>query len=168
MEELFTGHGWRLTRSSAQLPDGTTEDLVRGKLCDTVHILAFPTPKTVLLLREFRPHWGHYVWMIPSGKMEEHLSIPENAQKELREETGFRSNKLRAFGTCNHREMIDSTCHLFIAEDLVRDPLPMDDTERIEVQELPVGEAIRRVLTSPITHTTSAYALLRYAREHGL
>ena len=56
--------------------------------------------------------------------------------------------------------------HFYIASDLVHDPLPQDDDEMIEVHELALLEAVERVLESPQPRMPSAFALLRYIREH--
>ncbi len=70
----------------------------------------------------------------PCGGIKEGLSPSENAQKELREETGFCANdlvKIAEFtpftGAC------DEICHVFLGKDLVHDPLEMDETEDINI-----------------------------------
>jgi len=168
MQELFSGHGWRVTIEEASLPDGRVKKIARVHHCDSVHILAFDQNNHVLLLREFRPFYKTYIWMLPSGKVDKEDDQDEAAQRELREETGFRARDIVKYCTGNHAEGLVSTNHIYIAHDLVQDPLPQDANELIEVYALPMDEAIEKVLSSPVAHNASAYALLRYAREHGL
>ncbi len=79
----------------------------------------------------------------------------------------MRAGKITPYGTCYYRDTIAYTCHFFLAEDLVADPLPRDATELMEVHTLPIDEAIQRVVTGERSHAASGNLLLRYAREHG-
>lgn len=130
-----------------------------------VHTLAFTEEKKVLMLREFRPYYGQYIWMVPSGRIDKEKDIFEAAQRELREETGFMAKKLDDWCDTNYSESVIATNHIFLASDLEKDPLPQDDDEEIEVHELGIEEALENVLQSPYVHTVSAYALLSYIRE---
>lgn len=165
MEELFSSHGWLVTLESAPLPDGRTKTGVRIHRADAAHIIAVPSPGRVLLIREFRPFYGQYIWMLPSGKADKEDDIVAAAQRELREETGFEAMSVEHFSTVNHTDALTFSNHIFIATDLRKNPLPQDPDELIEVHDLPVDEALENVLTSPKVHLASAYALLRYLRD---
>ncbi|NOS67995.1 MAG: NUDIX hydrolase [Candidatus Peribacteraceae bacterium] len=166
-EELFNAHGWKIARESASLPDGRVKDMIVVSRPDSVHILAFPTPSTILMLREYRPRYKTHIWMVPSGRADKENDMKAAAQRELQEETGFRANHLEFYCTTRHSETLLSANHIFIARDLVKDPLPQDSDEMIEVHEVSLDQAIENVLGSEQVHTASAFALLRYAREHG-
>jgi ADP-ribose pyrophosphatase len=134
---------------------------------DTVHILALPTDRTVLVVHEYRPIWRTKIWQLPSGKADKEQDIVAAAQRELREETGYRANSIEPYYRCHHWDRVDYACNVFIARDLVKDALPKDDCESMDAHELPIIEAIQKVLQSPYIHTVSLATLLRYAREHG-
>jgi len=167
-QELYKGHGWRIVKEEASLPDGRVKKTTRAHRCDSVHILAFTEKGHVLMIREFRPFYHDYIWMVPSGKMDKEQESLGAAQRELREETGFAAEQLKPFCRCRHSEALEQQNHIFIANTLKSDPLPQDKNELIEVHEMPVAEAIDHVLSSPVIHTVSAFALLRYAREQGM
>lgn len=167
-EELFNQYGWRLTFATAPLPDGREKQSVRVHRCDSVHILAFPEPDTVLLLKEFRPFYQEYIWMIPSGKADKETDILSAAHRELQEETGFDAQTMVSYGCVYTSDSIAIANHIYIARDLFQSPLPQDEDELIEVVALPIGNAIENVLSSARVHSPSAVALLKYAREHGL
>ena len=167
-EELYSGHGWRVTLDEAALPDGRVKRAGRIHSSDTVVILPLVKRDTVLLLREYRPFWGCYVWMLPSGRVDKETDVSEAAQRELREETGMRAGKLTPFGTCYYRDTIAYTCHFFLAEGLIADPLEKDAGELMEVHTLPITEAITNVTNGKRSHAASGNLLLRYAREQGL
>jgi ADP-ribose pyrophosphatase len=165
-EELYNDGNWRLTRVTASLPDGRSKTIVQADHFPTCHILALPTPKTVLLLREYRAFDGTWVWMLPSGKIDKEKDPHIAAERELREETGFRAGKMSHFCTMRISETYIPESHFFIATDLVKDPLPQDDDEMIEVHELPLLEALKRAQDTPQPRLASAFGLLRYINEH--
>ncbi|UPA22059.1 NUDIX hydrolase [Candidatus Peribacteria bacterium] len=167
-EELFNQYGWRLTLDTASLPDGRTKQSVRVHRCDSVHILAFPKPGHILLLKEYRPFYQEYIWMLPSGKVDKETDVLTAAGRELQEETGFAANIMTPYGQIYTSDSIVITNNIFLASDLYKSPLPQDDDELIEVFELPIKEAIDRVFSSPRIHSPSVVALLKYAREHNL
>ena len=165
-EDLYNDGKWRITRETAELPNGRKKTIVRGNRSDIASILAFPTPKTILLLREYRVFDHGWVWMLPTGHVDKETDPLEAAKRELREETGFRAEKISHFCTGMHSETFASRNHFFLATDLVRDPLPQEDDEMIEVHELPLNEALDKILEAPQPRMPSAFALLRYMREH--
>lgn len=88
------------------------------------------------MLREFRPYYGKYIWMLPGGREDKENDIEVAAQRELREETGFQAGELTYYCKTNHSESLMMTSHLFIAKKLTPAPLPKDDDELMEVHTL--------------------------------
>lgn len=168
-EKLYEGHGWKLTLDSAPLPDGRVKKIARAHRVDSVHIIAFPSKGAeILLLREFRPFYGEYIWMLPSGKVDKESDHRVAALRELREETGFAADECSHYFSANYFEGLVAHAHVYVARNLRKDPLPQDSTELMEVHVVPLSEALEKVQTSSVLHTISAYALGRYAREYGL
>lgn len=82
----------------------------------------------------------------PCGSVENGLTILENAQKELREETGYRAGKLEKVGFFSpYTGASDEICTVFIASELDPDPLPSDITEEFEVHLFNPSEIIEMV-----------------------
>ncbi len=167
-QELYKGHGWRVTYEEAPLPNGKSKRIARVYRCDTAHIIAITDAGNVLLIREFRPFFGGYVWMLPTGRVNKEPDPKTAALRELQEETGYRAGEITFLCKANHSEGFPSVNHVFVARHLTKDPLPPDDTELIEVHEFPIPEAIEKVCSGPHVHMPSAYGLLRYAREQGV
>ena len=165
-EELYSGFGWRVSMDSAPLPDGRIKKAVRVGRCDTVSIIAFRNPETIVLLREFRAFYGEYIWQLPTGRVNKETDQAAAAQRELQEESGLRAGTISYFTSYYHSETFDSANHIYIATDLVSDPLPADSDEMMEVHEMSFEDALSKVLASPHVHGPSACALLRYAHEH--
>ena len=136
--------------------------------CDSVHIIALTRDNEILILREYRPFYGEYIWRIPSGRVDKENDAAEAAQRELREETSYKAKQLEHYCSAYCSESFDKQNHIFIARDLEQDPdpPPQDDDELIEVHILPLEDALEKILTSPVVDEPCAYALLRYAHEH--
>ena len=165
---LFEDEQWKILKEDASLPDGRRTTWVRIHRCEAVNVLPFKDPETILLLREYRPFWAEWCWMIPSGKVDKETDLIEAAQRELREESGYRAEKLEPWFTTTHSESLAYSNHVFIARDLKRDPLDQDHDELIEVHEVPIRQAIEDVSKNHYKHTMTAYTLLRYGMEHGI
>ncbi len=166
IEELFAGYGWKVTLESASLPDGRTKTALRVKRADSVHLIAITERGTILVVREFRPFYNAYIWALPGGRADkDEANIKDAAQRELREETGYRADSIEFLWEAHLSETFISTSNIFLAKELTSDPLPQENDELIEVHELPIEEALEKILQSPKVHLTSAYALLRYLRE---
>jgi ADP-ribose pyrophosphatase len=165
MEELYSDKDWQVILESASLPDGREKHVSRVKRADSAHIIAFKDDDTILMLREYRPYYGTYIWMLPSGRVDKESDHITGAQRELQEETGFRAEKLDLMCKTNYSESLIATNYIYVASGLVKDPLPQDDDELIEVHECTLEEALENVLTSEVVHTPSAYALFFYRHQ---
>lgn len=169
MEELYSGHGWRVTLEEAAFPNGEIKRVARVKRCDSAHIIALTDAGKVLLLHEYRPFFGTYIWMLPTGRVNKEKDPLVAAGRELQEETGFRAEDLQFYCSANHSEGFPMVNHIFVAKKLIRDPLPPEKDEMIEVHECTIPDAIEKILSChPHVHMPSAYGLLRYAREFHL
>lgn len=165
LETLYDDGTWSVLLEEATLPDGRTKKVTRLHRCDSAHILAQTDAGKILMLREYRPYYGEWIWMIPSGRVDKETDIVAAARRELREETGFDAASIVPLWTFQGSESIVTRNHVFLAKGLDRSPLPQDEDELMETHECTVDEAIENVLKSPVVHTLSAAALLRWKRE---
>jgi ADP-ribose pyrophosphatase len=166
MDELYRDKTWQVLLESAPLPDGRERRVPRVKCADSVHLLAFPENGRIFLIREFRPYYGTYLWMLPSGHVDKEDDAAIGAQRELREETGYRANTLEHLWSVNHSERLIMTNHFFRATDLQKDSLPQDDDELIELHTVSIEEALEKIHSSPKIHLASAYGVMRWMQEH--
>ncbi len=165
MKELFTYKNWRIVEDEAVLPDGRKKILARAERPDVVHVLPFVTKDSILVLEEYRPFFGGWIWMLVSGHVDKESDLEVAAHRELREETGRRAETMHYLFSANIAESVISTNHFFEAKNFSHDPLPQDDDELIKVHELGLNEALDKILTSKHVHMPSAYGLMRYMRE---
>lgn len=165
MEELYKGHGWNIRLEEAKLPDGRVKKVARASRCDGVHILAFPSEKEVIVIREYRPFYKEWIWMLPTGRVDKENDIHVAAQRELMEEAGVRAGELSLYCSVNNSENLVMTNHIFIAKKLTAESLPQDHDELMEAHTLLFDDALEKILTSKRIHTPSAFALLRYKHD---
>lgn len=165
VKELFNGHGWVITEETAPLPDGRIATRTRASFSDTVHILAFDADGKLLILREFRPFYGEYIWMLPSGHVDKETDPLVAAKRELREETGFAAASMKFLWSARSSEKFKNQHLFYLASGLTENPLPQDNDELIEVHHFPLEEALEKILASPMVHMSSGYAVLRYVHE---
>ena len=163
-KELFSGYGWQMTLEEAPLPNGKIKKMARVRRCDTAHVIAFTEEGKILLLKEFRPFFRNYIWMLPTGRVNKEKDPEVTALRELQEETGHQAKEISFLCRACHSEGFPSVNHVFIARKLEKNPLPQDETELIEVHIFSLNDAIEKVLGSSQVHMPSAFGLLYYAR----
>ncbi len=96
----------------------------------------------VLLVRQWRAGTEQIMLELPAGVMEAGESPQTAAQREIREETGLRSDNLLLLaasyvspGYCSE------LFYFFLARELTADPLPCDEDEILDLVKLPLAEA---------------------------
>lgn len=164
-DTLYDDGVWAVRFEEATLPDGRTKKTSRVYRCPSVHIIAETADGKILMLREFRPFYGEWIWMVPSGRVDKETDIPAAARRELREETGYDAKMIEQLWTFHGSEAVVMPNHIFHATGLSHSPLPQDADEMIEVHECSLDEAIDNVFASPKIHTLSAAALLRWRQK---
>jgi len=129
-----------------------------------VAVLAFVEPERVLLVRQYRHLQRGLSWELPGGGALPGEDPLAAAQRELREEGGYRAERI-AFLTRFYPSAayVDETALCYVATGLTRDPLPSDDDEFFERAILPLDEVIRMAVAGEITESFSKVAILQYA-----
>jgi len=142
-EVLFQGRMLRLERDTVRLPNGleTSREVIRHP--GAVAIIALQDQQ-VLLVRQYRYAIAQETLEIPAGKLDPQEAPLDCALRELREETGYRGTMEQMSTFYSTPGFTDEVMHLFLARDLVWDPLTPDDDEFIKVERIPWAEAVQR------------------------
>lgn len=165
MTEQYNARGWKIVEEVAELPDGRKKKMDRIYRVDSVHVLAFNDKNKLLLIREYRPFFKDFIWMLPSGKADKETDTAVAAQRELREETGYRARNLTHLFDASPGEMYGFLNRFYVATDIVHDPLPPEEAESIEMFPMDMEEALQKIVGSSTVNLPSAYGLLRYMHD---
>jgi len=135
----------------------------------TVGVVPFVDRERVLLVRQFRHLARGDSWELPGGGGLPGETPEAAAQRELREEAGYRAGRLTFLTRfLPSAAYLDETAHCFIGEELVADPLASDDDEFFERRVVPFREAVTMALDDRITESVSKLALLAAALRLGV
>ncbi|HVA36342.1 MAG TPA: NUDIX hydrolase [Candidatus Dormibacteraeota bacterium] len=127
-----------------------------GAVC----VVAQPEPGRIVMVRQYRPAIDRYLWEVPAGKLDPGETAVDCAVRELREETGYRCERMRELwsfftspGFCDER------LHLCVAEGVVPGPPEPEPYEEIRVEVMPVDEAWAMVTRDEIPDAKTQIAL---------
>lgn len=112
---------------------------------DSVEILAVTRAKKIILVRQFRPALGLYMFELPAGHVNKNETPRDAAGRELKEETGFVCESLSDLGSfkiCPSR--INNTLNVFFGEGAVETKERSEDTEVILVTQNEFEELIEK------------------------
>lgn len=161
---------WRLRIDTYALPDGGRYE--RGIIEHpgaVVIVPLLPDRASVLMLRQYRPALEQTILELPAGTREPEEPWLVCAQRELREETGYRAATFTPLGEVWAAPgLSNERMALFLAEGLSDDALPMDMDEEIAVEAWPLVDLAAMALDGRLDDAKSVAGVLRAARWLGL
>lgn len=168
-ESVYEGRVVRLALLDVQLPNGrlARRELVRHP--GAVAIVALDSAQHLLLVRQFRIAADQILLEIPAGTLEPGEPPLACAERELQEETGFHPGKIEAIGGIYVAPGYTTEfIHLFLATELTESRLDGDADEFIEVERVPLPEALAMIERGDIIDGKSIAGILRVARKLGV
>lgn len=166
---IYDGRVIHVELHDVQLNNGrvATRELVRHP--GAVAIVPLDAAGNVVMVQQFRFAAGRVLLEIPAGTLEPNEDPDVCAERELREETGYRPGRLEKLGGIYVAPGYTTEfIHLYLATDLIEDPLAMDADEDIHTVRMSLEEALRKIEHGEIVDGKSATALLRVARRLGV
>ena len=129
-----------------------------------VNVIPITPGREVVLIRQFRFGIREITLEIPGGLVEPSDSPEEAARRELREETGYREDKLIPLGVVHPNPAIqNNVCHTFLASDVLHvGELIQDEREDIEVVLRPLSEIPRLIREGIISHALVVAAFYHF------
>lgn len=139
--------------------DGTV-GVVRMK--HGVTVLPIDSEKNVYLTREYHYAVERETIEAISGGIDVGEHKTEAAMRELQEEAGIIADKLTDLGVIDpFTSVVVSPNYLFLAENLSFSEATPEGTEQITIIKVPLGEAVRMVTQSEITHGATVAVILK-------
>lgn len=131
---------------------------------DWVNIVALDKLGNMLMIRQFRFASGEITLEVPGGMVDPGEAPRLTAERELREETGYRCERLVDLGFIEpNPAILNNKAHMFLAEGCEPDGAQrLDDGEDIEVLPMPIEHVFELLKRGEITHALVAVALQRF------
>jgi ADP-ribose pyrophosphatase len=165
-DRLYESKWCGLRRDWLALPDGTEQEYHVVEIPDAVVIVPVTRDRKILLVGQYRHPNEKTHWEAPAGRIAAGEEPARAAERELREETGYRAarwSKLPGFYAANG--ITAHFAHAFVAEDCERVGEPeLDPCERLVVRAFERGEIESLVDAGRIQDGFSAIALLYWLR----
>ena len=159
-EPLFQGRALKIRRDTLKTPDGneTKFDIVEHG--GSVIILPIDADGNILFVRQYRHAAGMDLLELPAGTRDGNEPYDVCAAREIREETGMAAGKLERIGDFYLAPGYSTEfMAVFLATQLRHDPLEADDDEFLQVEKIPVKEAIQMAQRGEMPDAKSLAAL---------
>ena len=126
-----------------------------------IALIALDEAGRVLLVKQYRHAVRAVTLEIPAGTLEPGEEPLAAAQRELREETGYRAGQLNRLGGIYTAPGFSTEyIHFYLATQLTPDRLAMDADEVIDLIRLPLSEAVDLIPAGQIDDGKSVSGLL--------
>jgi ADP-ribose pyrophosphatase len=130
---------------------------------DEVIILAFVSKDEILMEAQYRPAVKMVVHELPAGHINPNEKPEHAARRELEEETGYKAKNMKLlFKTHPSPGVMNSVAYTYLATDLSKGKLSLDENEKIKIRKMKFDRAMKYVLTRKIADQAAVVAMLYY------
>ena len=134
-----------------------------------VGIVAITSEQNIILIKQYRKAINKAIYEIPAGIVEVGENISDTATRELQEEAGFKPLNLElvveAYASPG---FTDEKLSIFFTDQLEASKLDLDESEFLEVEEVPLTKALEMVENFEINDAKTVIGILFAARKYKL
>jgi ADP-ribose pyrophosphatase len=159
-ETLLEGRAFKVRRDHLKTPDGRETRYEIIEHVGSVVMLPIDSRGNLLFVRQYRHAAGQDLLELPAGTRDDDESYEACAGRELREETGMAAGRLEKVGEFYLAPGYSTEFMVaFLATDLSASPLPTDEDEFLQLERVPVQQAMRMAEDGQVMDAKSLAAL---------
>ena len=150
-----------------ELPNGLKLDYYRIEKIPVVTILPIFSDK-IVMVKHYRYPIKSYSLELPAGHVKGDETPKECAIRELKEETGFTTNKIEKLLSYNpSTEYSDQIYHIFMAKNLIKGKPEREKYEIMDMELLKTEMVIDKIMDGKITdgRTITAVFIAKFMNE---
>jgi len=166
-KNIYSGKVVTLNIDRVQLPNGVTVELETIRHPGAAAVVPIKDDGTVVLIRQFRHAAGGFIYEIPAGKLHPGEDPLDCASRELEEEIGYRASTFDLLSSIfTAPGFADEVIHVYRATGLTKGRQQLDRDEVLEVIEMPLTEAVKKIEDGTIRDAKTIVGLQAvYIRE---
>jgi ADP-ribose pyrophosphatase len=166
--EIYKGRTFDVEVDQVRLPNGKEVEMEIVRHRGASAVIPLLDDGTVIFVRQYRYATSGWLLEIPAGKLDGGESPETCARREVEEEVGYRAGTLESLGWIWATPgFADEKIHLFLATGLTPTPQRLEEDEVIDIEKMPLKEAIEMAASGDFHDSKSICALLRLARRRG-
>ncbi len=121
----------------------------------------------IMLIREYRPAVKQWLYQLPAGTIELGESPKQTASRELVEEIGYSSNKIKfIFKSYTTPGTSNEVMYFFLAEDLKKSKQNLDENEAIEVKPTKITKILEMIKSGKIKDNNTISGIMYYVHVY--
>lgn len=145
-KNIYTGRVVTLNIDTVRLPNGVTVDLEVIRHPGAAAVVPMKNAGTVILIKQFRHAADGFIYEIPAGKLHPGEDPLHCAARELEEEIGYRSDRFELLASIlTAPGFADEIIHVYKATNLTKGMQQLDQDEVLEVVEVSLADAIKKI-----------------------
>ncbi|SHE41010.1 ADP-ribose pyrophosphatase [Desulforamulus putei DSM 12395] len=160
-KRVYEGRILNLRVDQVLLPNGKESGREVVEFSEAVTIVAVTEDKKVLLVTQYRYPVSEVLLEAPAGKMDPRENPVACARRELQEETGYTAGSLEKI--CEFYTtpgFTNELMHVFLARDLTPGEQSPDEDEFVQVEAVPLQDAIAMIYNGKIRDGKTIAGLL--------
>ena len=165
----YEGVIFTITHDTAELENGKTapRDVLHhnGGVC----VIPVTENNEIFLVKQFRYPFQTVTREVPAGKLEKSEDHAECGRRELLEETGCTCSEYIYLGEMLPTPAYNSEItYMYLAKGLTFTSQSLDPDEFLDVERIPLSEAVAQVMDGTIRDGKTQIAILKAARMLGI